>query len=32
MFDSGIKIDVKDLDELDIDSRQRTDMVKVKWK
>ena len=32
MFDSGIKIDVKDLDELDIDSRQRTDMVDVRWK
>jgi N6-L-threonylcarbamoyladenine synthase len=32
MFKSGIKIPVDKLDELDIDSRQRTDMVEVKWK
>ncbi len=30
MFKSGIK--VEDVDSLDIDSRQRTDMVDVKWK
>ena len=32
MFNSGIKIDVKNFNKLDIDSRQRTDMVDVKWK
>lgn len=32
MFRSGIKIEVKDFDKLDIDSRQRIDMVDVKWK
>ena len=30
MFNAGIK--VEDVDNLDIDSRQRTDMVEVKWK
>jgi glycoprotease/Kae1 family metallohydrolase len=30
MFNAGIK--VEDVDNLDIDSRQRTDMVNVKWK
>jgi len=32
MFNKGIKIDVKDFDKLDIDPRQRTDMVEVKWR
>lgn len=32
MFKKGIKIEVKNFDNLDIDSRQRTDMVEVKWK
>ncbi len=32
MFKSGIKVDVKDFDKLDIDSRQRTDMVDVTWR
>lgn len=32
MFDSGIKVSGEGIDELDIDSRQRTDMVDVKWK
>ena len=32
MFDSGIKVGVDRLDELDIDSRQRTDRVNVKWR
>lgn len=32
MFKKNIKIDVKDFDKLDIDSRQRTDMVDIKWK
>ena len=30
MFNAGIK--VEDVDNLDIDSRQRTDMVDVRWK
>ena len=30
MFNAGIR--VEDIDNLDIDSRQRTDMVNVKWK
>jgi hypothetical protein len=32
MFKKNIKCDVKDFDKLDIDSKQRTDMVDVKWK
>ncbi len=32
MFNSGIKIEGKDFDKLDIDPRERTDMVDVKWK
>ncbi|MEK6914874.1 MAG: KEOPS complex N(6)-L-threonylcarbamoyladenine synthase Kae1 [Nanoarchaeota archaeon] len=32
MFKKDIKIEVKDFDKLDIDSRQRTDMVDVRWK
>jgi len=32
MFKKGIKVDVKDLDNLDFDSRERTDMVEVRWK
>jgi len=32
MFNKGIKVDVRDIDSLDIDSRQRTDQVDVKWK
>lgn len=32
MFDSGISVGVDKLGGLDIDSRQRTDMVDVKWK
>jgi|TARA_B100001971_G_C18101510_1_gene489104 hypothetical protein len=32
MFDAGIFVSVEDIDGLDIDSRQRTDMVEVRWK
>jgi len=32
MFKSGIKVEGKEINELDIDSRQRTDMVEVSWK
>lgn len=32
MFKKGIKVEVKNFGDLDIDSRQRTDMVEVKWK
>ena len=32
MFNSGIKIDKKDFDKIDINPRQRTDEVIVKWK
>jgi len=32
MFDSGLFVPVDKFDELDIDSRQRTDMVEVSWK
>ena len=32
MWKAGIKVDVKDFDKLDIDSRQRTDMVDVSWR
>ncbi len=32
MFNSGIKVEVKDFDKLDINPRERTDMVDVKWK
>ena len=32
MFKSGIKFAGKDIDKLDIDSRQRTDDVEVNWK
>ncbi|MBS3078885.1 tRNA (adenosine(37)-N6)-threonylcarbamoyltransferase complex transferase subunit TsaD [Candidatus Pacearchaeota archaeon] len=31
-FNSGIKVDVKDFDKLDINPRERTDMVDVKWR
>lgn len=32
MFNSGIKINVKNFDKLDIAPRQRTDEVEVNWK
>ena len=32
MFKKNIKVDIKNFDKLDIDSRQRTDMVDVRWK
>jgi tRNA A37 threonylcarbamoyltransferase TsaD len=32
MFEKGIFVEGKEIDELDIDSKQRTDMVEVKWK
>ena len=32
MWGAGIFTKVKDIQNLDIDSRQRTDMVDVKWK
>src|SRR3989344_5777105 len=32
MFNKGTKIDIKDFDKLDINSRERTDMVEVKWR
>ena len=32
MFNKGIFIDSKEFEDLDFDSRQRTDMVDVKWK
>ncbi len=32
MFNSGIKIDIKDFDKLDINPRERTDQVDVRWK
>ncbi|MFH1358873.1 MAG: KEOPS complex N(6)-L-threonylcarbamoyladenine synthase Kae1 [archaeon] len=32
MFKKGIKIEVKDIGDLDIESRQRTDQVDVNWK
>lgn len=32
MFNSGIKVDICDFDKLDINSRERTDMVDVKWR
>lgn len=32
MFKKGIKVNVEDLDGLDFDSRERTDMVDVRWK
>lgn len=32
MWKAGIKINVKDFDKLDIDARERTDMVDVKWR
>lgn len=32
MFKKGIKVEVKNFGDLDIDSKQRTDMVEVKWK
>jgi N6-L-threonylcarbamoyladenine synthase len=32
MFKSGIKIDVKDFDKLDIKPRERTDQVEVTWR
>ena len=32
MFDSGLSVSVDKFDQLDIDSRQRTDMVEVVWK
>lgn len=32
MFNSGIRVDVKDLEKLDIKPRERTDEVEVSWK
>jgi len=32
MFKSGIRVEGEEIDKLDIDCRQRTDMVDVKWK
>jgi len=32
MLNAGIKIDVKNLDKLDINPRERTDDVIVSWK
>ncbi|MBT4166484.1 tRNA (adenosine(37)-N6)-threonylcarbamoyltransferase complex transferase subunit TsaD [archaeon] len=32
MFEKGLVVDVCDLDEVDIDSKERTDMVDVRWK
>jgi len=32
MFDSGIKVEGKEIDKLDINPRQRTDDIKVSWK
>ena len=32
MFDAGIFVEGDEIDELDIDSKQRTDMVEVEWK
>ncbi len=32
MFEKGIKVDIKDFDELDIKPQQRTDMVEVGWR
>jgi tRNA A37 threonylcarbamoyltransferase TsaD len=32
MFNSGIKVEVDNLDSLDIDPRERTDQVDVRWR
>jgi len=32
MFSNGIKVESKDIEKIDIDARERTDMVDVKWK
>lgn len=32
MFNSGIKIEGKDIEKLDIKPRERTDQVEVSWK
>jgi len=32
MFEKGIKVDVKDIEKIDINPRERTDEVDVKWK
>jgi len=32
MFEKGIRVEISDFNKLDIDARQRTDMVDVKWR